>query len=153
MTRILEICIPAVLLTAALAFFATTFTDAFDVPTFGGDVGPAFAPRGFLLVWIGLCFYLLIKALRSLSGDETSGINARQGVLAVLVVLATGFGMPYFGFLFTAIPAFFLFSLAVGQRNLPVVIPISVILPLSIWALFTFGFKLLLPRSPWFGTF
>ncbi len=152
MQRALDICVSGFLLIAAVALFALTFTDQFDVPTFGGDVGPAFAPRGYLLVWMGLALYATIMAVRS--PPEKGGEPVRFGQLFLVVAIAAGtaIAMINIGFVFAMVPGFFLFCWAFGYRKPVQLALISIAGPVAVWALFTFGFELLLPRSPWFHT-
>lgn len=150
MQRTLGIGVSSVLLIAAIGLFALTFTDQFDVPTFGGDVGPAFAPRGFLLVWIVLAVVSIVNDVRSLYDVSPDPIHRGQLLGVVVIAVATGFAMVNIGFVFATVPGFFLFGWAFGYRKLAVLALVSVVAPLVIWALFTFGFELPLPSSPWF---
>jgi len=150
MNRALDICVSGVLLLTAIALFALTFTDQFDVPTFGGDVGPAFAPRGFLLVWMALAAVATFLAIRRKSEEVGEPVRFGQLLVVVLIASGTGVAMINIGFLFAMIPGFFLFCWAFGYREIVQLTLISIIGPVAVWALFTFGFELLLPRSPWF---
>lgn len=149
MKRTLDLSISAALLAIAAALFAATFSDQFDVPTFGGDIGPAAVPRAFLIVWMALSAAVMFIALRS---DDRSRISANiPKLLAVAaIVCGTGLAVMTVGFVFAAIPGFFLFCWAFGYRRPVLLAVLSVAGPLLIWALFTYGFELLLPRSPWF---
>ncbi len=149
MTRILDISVSGVLLVAGIALFAMTFGDAFDVPTFGGDVGPAFAPRIFLAIWIVLSGVTLIHAIRSAAPEE-SEVKLAQMITLVVIVCATGFAITKIGFVFATVPGFAAFCWTFQYRKPIPLLVLSVLAPLAIWALFTFGFELLLPRSPWF---
>ncbi len=151
MQRFLDISVSAFLLLASAALFSVTFSDAFDVPTFGGDVGPAFAPRGFLAVWFVLALVLLVQAIRSDNDGDEQRVNLTQLLSAAVILVATGFAMTRIGFVLSAVPGFFLFCFAFGYRNYVVLVIASLAAPLLIWALFTFGFELLLPKSPWFN--
>ncbi|MCR9137667.1 MAG: tripartite tricarboxylate transporter TctB family protein [Alphaproteobacteria bacterium] len=150
MNRVLDICVSGVLLMAAIGLFALTFTDQFDVPTFGGDVGPAFAPRGFLLVWMGLAAVATFLAVRRKAGEPGEPVRFGQLFVVVLIAAGTGVAMINIGFLFAMVPGFFLFCWAFGYREVLQLAVISIVGPVAVWALFTFGFELLLPRSPWF---
>ena len=149
MNRIVELTVAAALLLAGIVFFAMTYGDDFDVPTFGGDVGPAFAPRMFLGIWIILASIAFVQGLRSTAESEAP---IRFGQLVQVVIIATGtaLAMTRIGFVFAAIPGFALFCWAFQFRRPVPLIAISIAAPLGIWALFTFGFELLLPHSPWF---
>ena len=150
MQRSLEIGVSSVLTAAAAYLFALTFTDQFDVPTFGGDVGPAFAPRGFLAVWMVLAALATLNAVRAPGAATTEALHAGQLAGVVVVTLVTGFAMVRIGFVFSTIPGFFLFCWCFGYRNIATLALVSIAAPLAIWALFTFGFELPLPHSPWF---
>ena len=144
----IEIAVSAVLLAVAAALFAVTFSDQFDVPTFGGDVGPAFAPRVYLLVWMGLAATTLVQAVRAGARDAV-GANPRKLLPVALIACATSYAMTEIGFVFATVPGFFLFCWAFGYRKPVLLVPLSVAGPLLIWAVFTFVFELPLPRSPW----
>ena len=149
MTRTFEVAVSAFLLAAAALLFAATFSDRFDVPTFGGDVGPAFAPRAYLIVWMGLSAISLVQAVR---GTEPAGegANLRKLLSVAAIACGTGYAMTVIGFVFATVPGFFLFCWAFGYRKPVILALLSVAGPLLIWALFTYVFELLLPRSPWF---
>lgn len=152
MNRSLDMAVSSVLLIVPILLFLVTLTDTFDVPTFGGDVGPAFAPRAFLVVWAVLAAIAVYQAAASRTSTEKPGdsnVNTTQLFLVMLITIATGVGMTYIGFVFAAIPGFFLFCLAFGYRKIPLLVVLSILCPLAIWAIFTYGFELLLPRSPW----
>ena len=148
MQRALDISVSGFLLIAAVALFTLTFTDQFDVPTFGGDVGPAFAPRVFLLVWMGLALYATVMAVRALPENGGEPVRLSQLLLVVAIAAGTAIAMINIGFVFAMAPGFFLFCWAFGYRKPVQLAIISVARPVAIWALFTFGFELLLPRSP-----
>ena len=150
MHRAFDISVSLFLLLASVVLFAMTFTDQFDVPTFGGDVGPAFAPRGFLIAWMVLAAFATVSAFRS--GEKEQSERVRIGQLAAVIAIAAGtaLAMTEIGFVFATVPGFFLFCWAFGYRKPLLLALISIGGPVAIWALFTFGFELLLPRSPWF---
>ena len=137
-----------------IVLMAITFTDQFDVPTFGGDVGPALAPRAYFVVWIALAATACAMAYRMQDvseRNEDGTFSSKQLLGTAAVIFATAVAMMVVGFVFAAIPGFFLFCLAFGYRQLVPIVVTSIVAPLVIWALFSFGFELLLPRSPWFN--
>ncbi|MBO6921952.1 tripartite tricarboxylate transporter TctB family protein [Boseongicola sp. H5] len=150
MLRLLDISVSSVLLLAGLGLFTATFGQAFDVPTFGGDVGPAFAPRLFLIVWIALAALALVQAIRA-EAPEPVDVNLSQMFAVLIIVCATAYAVTKIGFVLATIPGFAAFCWAFQYRKPMRVLILSIAAPLSIWALFTFGFELLLPRSPWFN--
>lgn len=149
MTRILDISVAVAFFALGATFFAVTFGDEFDVPTFGGDVGPAFAPRLFLAAWMIFSGIILVQALRS-KPDPLPDVRIAQMSFVVVIAVLTGFAVTKIGFVFATIPGVALFCWAFQYRNPVKIAVFSVAPPLVIWALFTFGFELLLPRSPWF---
>ena len=153
MHRALDFSVSLFLLIAAIFLFALTFTDQFDVPTFGGDVGPAFAPRGFLVAWTVLAVFATLSAFRSEA--EEKGERVRVGQLAAVIAIAAGtaLAMTQIGFVFATIPGFFLFCWAFGYRKWVFLAVISILGPLGTWATFNFVFELPLPNSPWFNLF
>lgn len=150
MLRIVDIVVSSALLLAGIGLFAMTLGGRFDAPTFGGDVGPAFAPRLFLIAWVLLAAIATAHALRS--GEQASDrpVNIKQMTIAVFITVVTAYAITKIGFVFAAVPGLFFFSLAFGYRNFPVLVLVSLVTVPAIWAIFTFGFELLLPRSPWF---
>ncbi len=150
MQRVFEISVSAFLLVAAVLLFAMTFSEQFEVPTFGGDVGPAFAPRGFLLIWMVLAAAATYFAFREAMPAQHEPVKSGQLLLVVAIAVGTALAMTRIGFVFATVPGFFLFCWAFGYRKWLTLSVISLIAPLTIWALFTFVFELLLPRSPWF---
>lgn len=149
--RALEVSVAAGFLLIAAGLFALTFSTDFDVPTFGGDVGPAFAPRGYLAVWMVLAAITLIDALKRDRAPLGSIGDIRRLATASAVGVGTGLAMLKVGFVIAAIPGLLLFCRVLGYRNHLVLVVISIVAPLAIWWVFTFAFELLLPRSPWFG--
>ena len=149
MARTIDIAVSAALLLAGVGLFAMTFGEAFDVPTFGGDVGPAFAPRIFLTIWVVLSGWVLLAALRAGAG-AAERVFPGQFAAVVAISVATGWSMTWVGFVFAAVPGLALFLWAFQYRRPLPMLVLSVSVPLALWALFTFGFELLLPRSPWF---
>lgn len=149
--RRLEMTIAASLLLMGIGLLAMTFQPAFNVPTFGGDVGPAFAPRGYLIAWIGLSLVVLLQAARGVDTPLAEHGDIARLCTVVAIGVATGIAMLWVGFVIAAVPGFFAFTYALGYRRIGVLVVLSLAVPLAIWLLFTFGFELLLPRSPWFG--
>lgn len=149
MTRTVDIAVSAALMLAGIGLFAMTFGEAFDVPTFGGDVGPAFAPRIFLGFWVALAALALSNAARS-EAEASERFIWGQLAAVVAISVATGWAMTKIGFVFSAIPGLALFLWAFQYRRPVAVLLLSIAVPLALWALFTHGFELLLPRSPWF---
>ena len=143
--------ISGTLLLVGIALFAMTFSSAFDVPTFGGDVGPAFAPRGYLVIWIVLALTAVLQAARAADTPLSAYGDIRRLVVVTAIGLATGMAMLWVGFVFAAIPGFFAFAWALGYRRYASLAVVSIGVPLAIWSLFVFGFELLLPASPWFA--
>lgn len=150
MIRTLEITVSSALLLAGVGFFILTFGEAFDVPTFGGDVGPAFAPRLFLGAWVVLAAIALVQTIAKEFNDAPLNLRLGQMVLIITIAVVTAFAMTKIGFVFATVPGFALFCWVFQYRRVVPLLIVSIAAPLIIWALFTFGFELLLPRSPWF---
>lgn len=72
------------------------------------------------------------------------------GGKVIVIATITALAMTRIGFVFAAVPGLAVFCRAFGYRRFVTLAIISVAVPVCIWALFTFGFELLLPRSPWF---
>ncbi len=149
MSRSLDIAVSAFLLAVAILLFSATFSDQFDVPTFGGDIGPAAVPRAYLLAWMTLAAVALLQALRSTPAKDAKA-DPRKLLGVAVVTCGTGYAMTVIGFVFAAVPGLFLFCWFFGYRRPFQLAILSIAGPLLIWALFTYLFELLLPRSPWF---
>lgn len=147
--KTLDIIISAGLLVLGIALLASTFGQSFQVRTFGGDVGPAFAPRLFLGAWVLFAALALVQAFAS-GSDPLGAIRLRQLALVLIIASLTALAMMTFGFVFAMVPGMSAFILAFGYRRpLPILVA-GVVTPVLVWALFTFVFELFLPRSPWF---
>ena len=149
MSRALDITVSAVLLALGIGLLAHTYGGAFDTFTFGGDVGPAFAPRLFLTAWVIFAVAALFQAVRS-GSVEPLNINLLQLFAVGTVLCLTAYAITMVGFVLATVPGMAAFLWAIGYRKPVVVVLISTLGPIVIWALFNFGFELLLPRSPWF---
>jgi len=149
MRRTLDIILASAFLVAGLGLLSMTFGENFDVRTFGGDVGPAFAPRLFLAAWTVFAAVTLVQAVASEPGN-LGDIRIAQVLTVVVIATLTALAMTRIGFVFAAVPGLALFCWAFGYRKIVTLTIISITVPIAIWALFTFGFELLLPRSPWF---
>lgn len=149
MSRALDITVSAALLALGVGLLTHTFSGAFETFTFGGDVGPAFAPRLFLVAWVILASAAMLQAIRSGSAEPLN-INLPQLAAVGVVVCLTAFAISKVGFVFATVPGFAAFCWAIQYRKPVPVVLISTLGPFLIWALFTHGFELLLPRSPWF---
>ena len=152
MEKIADITVSGLFLVAGVALLSMTFGEAFDVRTFGGDVGPAFAPRLFLSAWVLFSAIATTTALRR-SAPEESDLRYGQLVAAMAVATLTAYAMTKIGFLLAMVPGLIAFCMAFGYRRFVPLIIVGLGAPLTVWALFTFGFELLLPRSPWFHQF
>lgn len=149
MQKTLDIILASAFLVAGLGLLSMTFGEAFDVRTFGGDVGPAFAPRLFLVAWSIFAAVALVQAMASENG-EFGDIHLAQFLKVIVIATITALAMTRIGFVFAAVPGLAAFCWAFGYRKVGTLAIISIAVPVGIWALFTFGFELLLPRSPWF---
>lgn len=149
MRKTIDIFLASMLLITGLGLLSTTFGDHFETRTFGGDVGPAFAPRLFLMAWSVFAAIALAQALIS-DSQALGDIKIKQLITVVLIATITALTMTRVGFVITMIPGLCAFCWAFGYRKVRPLIVISIFVPLGVWALFTFGFELLLPRSPWF---
>lgn len=145
----LDFIVSAALLGIAAVLLAFTFTDQFDVPTFGGDIGPAVAPRAYLIIWMLLAAVALAQAIRA-KPKALIDIDLLKLGCAIGISAVTAIAMTVVGFVFATIPGFYLFCWTFGYRRYLVLGTISVLGPVLIWALFTFVFEILLPASPWF---
>ncbi|MEM7445391.1 MAG: tripartite tricarboxylate transporter TctB family protein [Pseudomonadota bacterium] len=149
MSKALDIAIASVMLVVGLGLLSMTFGDGFDIRTFGGDVGPAFVPKLFLFTWSILAAINLAQTLLR-APNAIGSIRLGQWLAVVGIAVVTALAMTRIGFVFATVPGLAAFCWAFGYRKLLPLALISILAPIGIWALFTFGFELLLPRSPWF---
>lgn len=147
MRKTLDIILASAFLLAGLGLLSMTFGDNFNVRTFGGDVGPAFAPRLFLVAWSAFAAVTLVQALAA-TPDDLGEIRIAQFLMVIVIAVLTALAMTRIGFVFAAVPGLAAFCRAFGYRKIATLMLISIAVPIGIWALFTFAFELLLPRSP-----
>lgn len=152
MARALDLTISSALLLLGIVLFIMTFSADFDVMTFGGDVGPTFAPRLFLVPWMVLATAVVVHVVRTDQAEPGwAGFHIGQMAATIAIVLITAYAITKIGFVFAMIPGLFFFCLAVGYRKWMTLVAVTLISVPGLWALFTFVFELLLPRSPWFN--
>ena len=156
MHRSLSLVTFGLLVAVALALFASTFSDEYDLPAFGGDVSTVFMPRVFLAVWIvlsGLAFWETLAAPRDGGEGDRPKVALGQLLTVMAIAVATAVGMLTVGFLLALVPGFFLFCWAFGYRRVVPLAVISLLGPVGTWLLFIHLFELPLPQSPWFTQF
>lgn len=156
MTVSFERIVFAVIALAAAALFGSTFSEEYDVPSFGGDVSTVFTPRIFLALIFLLSLLLLITAKTSgenkTSGDRALRISASElrRLLAVgAVCLAVAFALPHAGFVAAAAPGMFLFCLFFGYKGWTALTLTSLLGPFAVWYLFSRLLELPLPETDW----
>jgi len=146
-----------ILLILPIFLFVSTYSDIYNVPSFGGDVSTVFVPRVYLVLWIVLSFLAFFTSRNSLGeSTEASSMDTfsfTKLLLSTIISVATAFAMVSFGFILATIPGFFLFCWTFGYRKLWVLIIISIVAPLALWFIFNNFLQLPLPRSPWFRYF
>lgn len=154
--KLLDRTILLALLLIAAGLFLSTFSNEYDIPSFGGDVSTVFVPRIYFIIWILLCLFSLWDSTNTnyedKDGEETSFSVARLCTI-ILIAAATSVAMLKLGFVIGLIPGFILFCWSFGYRRPLVLTVISVSGTLGIWLLFNNVFELPLPRSPWFHLF
>lgn len=126
---------------------------SFD-PSYESSAGSAsammFFPRVVLALWILLALAGAVEAFRKGMEAEKWALGRLAAFMAIVVAYVAL--IPQLGFLIASVPCAFLSLAVFGFRN-PVLLPLaSVVLPVSVWALFTYVIQIGLPASPWFVT-
>ena len=140
----------AVIALAAAVLFGSTFSEEYDVPSFGGDVSTVFTPRLFLALIFLLALFLLATAKGAAAVEFSLGAAEATKLLTVAgVSLVVAFALPHAGFVAAAAPGMFLFCLLFGYRHWITLGLTSVLGPLAVWYLFNHLLELPLPVTPW----
>ena len=154
--KVLDKTISIVLLLLGIGLFISTFSEAYNIEPFMGDVGTVFMPRVYFIIWIVLSGVLLVLSLKKVdTGEEHSDetFSFTRLFLIMLISGATAVAILRIGFVLGMIPGFFIFCWLFGYRR-PVSLAIfSIAGTVIIWVLFNNVFELPLPRSPWFNLF
>ncbi|NNK96691.1 MAG: tripartite tricarboxylate transporter TctB family protein [Desulfobacterales bacterium] len=152
--KVLDRTISIVLLLLGIGLFLSTFSEAYDIEPFMGDVGTVFMPRVYFVIWIGLSIALLVQSFRrDDEGDSDQAFSFSRLCIIMLVSGATAVAILKLGFVLGMAPGFFIFCWLFGYRK-PVTLAIfSIAGTVIIWVLFNNVFELPLPRSPWFNLF
>jgi len=112
--------------------------------------GPAFLPWIITAGLTVLAVALLVQGLRGTGpvGKQPASIATRGWIaLAAFVVYLALLGQ--LGFLLASIPFFAALSMLYGQRNRTVVALTAIVVPTALFAIFRYGFQMLLPRGLW----
>lgn len=152
--KVLDKTTSIVLLLLGIGLFLSTFSEAYDIEPFMGDVGTVFMPRVYFVIWIGLSITLLVQSFRRVDeSDSDQAFSFSRLITIMLVSGATAVAILKFGFVLGMVPGFFIFCWLFGYRK-PVTLAIfSIAGTVIIWVLFNNVFELPLPRSPWFNLF
>lgn len=137
---------------AAAGLFASTYSEAYDVPAFGGDVSTVFTPRIFLALVLIFSLILLVTARTGEGSEKRPGREEMLRLFTVSgVALVVAFVLPQAGFVGAAVPGMFLFCLLFGYRRLLTLGLTAVLGPLVVWFLFNDLLELPLPPTDWLG--
>lgn len=143
--------IAAIVLLAIAAVYGT-LTSELPERLVPNTPGPAFFPTLIATIIAVLAATLLVRGISrlrgapALSGEVT---NSAKAVLMLVWFLAFLAGLPYLGFLVTAIPFFAGMMVLYGNRNPFVIVISSIAVPVALFFLFREGFNILLPSGPW----
>ncbi len=117
-----------------------------------GTPGPEFFPILIAVGLVGLAAALAIRGLLALRGQSRTpagyslpprGWLALGGFAAYLVLL------PFAGFAIASVPFFGGLMVLYGERRTPIIVLAAVALPLTLYMVFTTGFRILLPGGSW----
>ena len=151
-----DVIAAVVLLALTGVFFAATFTIR---ATGYGTVGSEIWPRAILVVLGALCLVYLVEALRGVAGAPTKArggglsgwFSAYRNALSCFFMYGIFlFTLPYLGMLIGGILFVFLLLNILGGwqlRQLAVHGAIAVCTIGAMWAIFTFGLRVILPEG------
>jgi hypothetical protein len=128
-----------------------TFNDRYDFDLLFGDVSTVFFPRVILILWVGLSLILMVKGyLGSGSAEDRSRVFSAKIpkltlVMAVIIVMAGVLWM--LGTLVGGPILMIAVGLALGYRQLMILVPISLILPVLVWYALSVVAKISLPAG------
>lgn len=136
----------------ALLLWEESFRDDYHLSRASHATGPAFYPRIVLTGMVLLSLLVIVDAFRKESGTvKLDGAGAVFGLIAITVVY--GIAMFWIGFLLSSFMFIVAASLALGYRNFLVVIPVAATYAVAVWFTFQEILLIILPASPWFGSF
>ena len=146
----------------SLAFFLALacvgvllFWHSFDVgyqDSAGNAEATMLFPRILLGAWIVLAGGAVVEAgLAAVRSAEPWAFGRLAAF--VLVVGAWVAAIPYLGFLIASVGFAFLSLVGFGFRKPAALVLFGLLLPVSVWLLFTFVIQIGLPTSPWFARF
>ncbi len=131
------------------------FREGAAMPTLKRGLGPGGYPM-FIAVGLGVLGALLaLQALMAGKGDGKPLFNLSWSALGrVLLFAALTFGyiqaIPWLGFILASIPFLFAATRFFGYRRYGVNAAVSVLLPLAVYAVFRYGFLVLIPTGSLF---
>lgn len=114
--------------------------------------GPAFLPWLITAGWLVLSAALLVRGLIEAreESEEASGYQIPAlGWPALLAFVAYLALLPALGFIATSVLFFAGLMWLYGERNKFLVLAASILVPVTLFYLFTAGFQVLLPRGLW----
>jgi putative tricarboxylic transport membrane protein len=144
-----------------LVFCGLTYLETNRIPTsVFSDLGAAFWPRVSLVFMAGLAMILLVQSAVRLQRSRAGGAAAahapidweryRNPLWCVALFAAFVVAVPWLGMLLGGILLVFAVLTATGQRN-PSALLLHLLIALGLvgamWALFTFGLRVLLPAG------
>lgn len=139
-------------LAAALLLWGETFRDDYHLSRASHAMGPAFFPRIVLSGMVLFSLFVIFDTFRKESGRvKLEGAVPVLGLIAITV--AYGIAMFWIGFLLSSFLFIVAASLILGYRKLIVVVPVAAVYAIAVWFMFQEILLIILPASPWFGSF
>ena len=114
--------------------------------------GPAFFPSLIAFGLIGLSAALIVQGLitiRQRRGELSGYRLPGRGRLALGGFAAYLLLLPYAGFVLAGVPFCGALAVLYGERRPAIAVAAAVLIPLSLYIVFSTGFQVLLPRGVW----
>ncbi|WP_347310993.1 tripartite tricarboxylate transporter TctB family protein [Defluviimonas sp. SAOS-178_SWC] len=109
-------------------------------------------PRALLTLWTVLAGILLLGAL--LKPAASGGpVDWKPAMFTIAGTFAYFFLMVYLGFILASVVFVLVMPFLLGYRNVPVILIMSIAVPVAVWLTFVHLLQIQLPRSPWFAIF
>lgn len=142
---------------AALALLAIgagygVLTAGLPERTLPNTPGPSFFPWLITAALLTLSAMLLAQGIAGAKTKQVEspfGPGSRRRVVMILWFALYLAVLPYAGFAIVSIPFFAGMMALYGARNRLVVVGVAVIVPMTLFYLFQYGFQIFLPRGAW----
>lgn len=120
--------------------------------------GPAFFPWLIVSCVALLSVALLLRGIRELKADQAGNSHSMAGKIAtnghkpfamMLIYAIYLAALTQLGFVISSVVFFAVLMWLYGSRNFVLIALCSLLLPITLYLIFTYGFQILLPRNGW----